>query len=93
LTLKKAIVKMMVATIPMETVGTPKQGYPLLQYEGAVSTRLSLVVWQKAPDPTTWTAPGPPRDQEKTICSKASTVGPDPYGKVSDPCIYGRTSG
>jgi hypothetical protein len=25
---------------------------------------------------------------EKTICSKASTVGPDLHGKVSDPCIY-----
>jgi hypothetical protein len=27
------------------TVGTLKQGYPLLQYEGAVSMRLSLVAW------------------------------------------------
>jgi hypothetical protein len=26
---------------------------------------------------------------EKTISSKVSTVGPDPYGKVLDPCIYG----
>jgi hypothetical protein len=26
---------------------------------------------------------------EKTIYSKISTVGPDPHGKVSDPCIYG----
>jgi hypothetical protein len=25
---------------------------------------------------------------EKMICSKVSTVGPDPHGKVSDPCIY-----
>jgi hypothetical protein len=25
---------------------------------------------------------------EKTIYSKASTVGPDSHGKVSDPCIY-----
>jgi hypothetical protein len=26
-------------------VGTLKQGYPLLQYEDAVPTRLSLVAW------------------------------------------------
>jgi hypothetical protein len=26
---------------------------------------------------------------EKMIHSKVSTVGPDPHGKVSDPCIYG----
>jgi hypothetical protein len=25
---------------------------------------------------------------EKTISSKISTVGPDPHGKVQDPCIY-----
>jgi hypothetical protein len=27
------------------TVGTLKQGYPILQYEDVVPTRLSLVVW------------------------------------------------
>jgi hypothetical protein len=30
---------------PGATVGTLKQGYPLLQYEDAVPTRLSLVAW------------------------------------------------
>jgi hypothetical protein len=30
---------------PGATVGTLKLGYPLLQYEDAVPTRLSLVVW------------------------------------------------
>jgi hypothetical protein len=45
---------------PWATVGTLKQGYPLLQYEGAESMRLSLVAWQTAPDPTTRTAPGLP---------------------------------
>jgi hypothetical protein len=30
---------------PGATVGTLKQGYPLLQYEDAIPTRLSLVVW------------------------------------------------
>jgi hypothetical protein len=43
------------------TVITLKQGYPLLQYEGAVSMRLSLVAWRTVPAPTTWMAPGPPR--------------------------------
>jgi hypothetical protein len=38
-----------------------KQGYPLLQYEGAESMQLSLVVWQTTPDPTTRAALGPPR--------------------------------
>jgi hypothetical protein len=30
---------------PGATVGTMKQGYPLLQYEDAVPARLSLVAW------------------------------------------------
>jgi hypothetical protein len=30
---------------PGATVGTLKQGYPLLQYEDAVLARLSLVAW------------------------------------------------
>jgi hypothetical protein len=30
---------------PGATVGTLKQGYPLLQYEDTVPTRLSLVAW------------------------------------------------
>jgi hypothetical protein len=50
---------------PGATVGTLKHGYPLLQYGGAVSTPLSLVAWQTAPDPTTWMAPGPPRGQRR----------------------------
>jgi hypothetical protein len=29
------------------TVGTLKLGYPLLQYEDAVPTQLSLVAWQR----------------------------------------------
>jgi hypothetical protein len=49
----------------LETVSTLEQGYPLLQYEGAESTRLSLVAWQTAPDPTTRAAPGPPRGQRR----------------------------
>jgi hypothetical protein len=50
---------------PRATVGTLKQGYPLLQYEDALPSRLSLVAWQTAPDPTTWTAPGLPRGQRR----------------------------
>jgi hypothetical protein len=30
---------------PGATIGTLKQGYPLLQHEDAVPTRLSLVAW------------------------------------------------
>jgi hypothetical protein len=31
---------------------------------------------------------GPATWPEKTISSKVSTVGPDPHGKIPDPCIY-----
>jgi hypothetical protein len=47
------------------TIGTLKQGYPLLQYEGTENMRLSLVAWQTAPDPTMWAAPGPPRGRRR----------------------------
>jgi hypothetical protein len=50
---------------PRATVGTQNQGYPLLQYEGTVSMRLSLVARQTTPNPTTWAAPGPPRGQRR----------------------------
>jgi hypothetical protein len=50
---------------PGATVSTLEKGYPLLQYEGALSMRLSLVAWRTVPDPTTWTAPGPPRGQRR----------------------------
>jgi hypothetical protein len=36
---------------PGATVGTLNQGYPLLQYEGAESMRLSLVTWQNSARP------------------------------------------
>jgi hypothetical protein len=49
----------------MPLVGTLNQGYPLLQYEGTVSMRLSLVARQTVPNPTTWAAPGPPRGQRR----------------------------
>jgi hypothetical protein len=49
---------------PGAIVSTLKMGYPLLQYEGVVSMWLSLVAWRTTLDPTTWTAPGPPRGQE-----------------------------
>jgi hypothetical protein len=70
---------------PGATVGILKQGYPLLQYEDATissrvvnSTRSHHVDGSGA---ATW--------PEKTIYSKVSTVGPDPHGKVPDPCMYG----
>jgi hypothetical protein len=41
------IISITVPRIPNSTVpvGTLKQGYPLLQYEGAVPAWLSLVAW------------------------------------------------
>jgi hypothetical protein len=50
---------------PRATVGTLKQGSPLLQCEGTVPTRLSLVAWRTAPVATTWTAPRPPHGQRR----------------------------
>jgi hypothetical protein len=61
-------------------------GYPLLQHEGAVSMRLSLDAWRTTHDPTTRTAPGPPRGREDNIL-QGTNGGSGPHGKVSDPCI------
>jgi hypothetical protein len=52
---------------PRATVSTLEMGYPLLQYEGAVSMRLSLVAWRTTHDLTMRTAPGPPRGREDNI--------------------------
>jgi hypothetical protein len=72
-------------------------GYPLLQYEGAVSMRLSLVMWRTTHDTTTWTAPEPPRSQEgqhtprwqQWVRTPRESVGPldaqpRPLGEVQD---------
>jgi hypothetical protein len=86
---------------PGATIGALKQGYPLLQHEDVVPTRLSLVEWRAAPDPTTWTAPGPPRIQRRQYPPGVNSgfgppwesAGPlrmrtGPPGKVQD--LYGR---
>jgi hypothetical protein len=86
---------------PGATVGTLKQGYPLLLYEGAVSTRLFLVAWQTTSDPTTRTAPGPPRCQKRQYAPRhqqwvqtpMGSIGPlyvwtEPPGKVQN--LHGR---
>jgi hypothetical protein len=78
---------------PGATVSTLEKGYPLLQYEGAMSMRLSLVAWRTNTRPhhvdgfraATW--PG------ETIPSKVSTVGPDPMGRCWTPAYPDRTSG
>jgi hypothetical protein len=78
---------------PGATVGTLKQGYPLLQYEDAIpaeatsshvvnNARPHLVGGSRA---ATW--------PEKTIYSKISTVGPDPMRKCRTPVHVGRTFG
>jgi hypothetical protein len=75
------------------TVGTLKQGYPLLQYEGMESMRLSLVTRQTTPDPTTWAAPGPPRGQRRRHTPRCQQWVRTPTGKCRTPrCTY-RTSG
>jgi hypothetical protein len=82
-------------------VGTLKQGYPSLHYEDAIPTRLSLVAWSTTTDPTTWTAPGPPRGQrsqfppryQQWVRTLWEGAGPlhiqtEPPGKVQD--LHGR---
>jgi hypothetical protein len=74
-------------------VSTLEQGYPLLQYESAVSMRLSVVAWQAVPDPTTWTAPGPPRGQERQYTPWCQQWVRTPTGKCRTPGYTARTSG
>jgi hypothetical protein len=76
-----------------DPVGTLNRGYPLLQYEGAESMRLSLVTWQTAPDPTTWAAPGPPRGQRRRYTPRCQQSVRTPTGKCRTPGYTDRTSG
>jgi hypothetical protein len=78
---------------PGATVGTLKQGYPLLQYEGPVSTWLFLVTWQTTPDPTARTAPGPPRGQKRRYAPRHKQWVRTPMGKYRTPVHTDRTSG
>jgi hypothetical protein len=63
-------------------------GYPLLQYEGAVPMRLSLVAWRTTHDPTTRRLQGHHVAREDNIL-QGINGGSGPHGKVSDPCISG----
>jgi hypothetical protein len=74
-------------------VGTLKQGYPLLQHKGTVSTWLFLVTWQTTPDPTTQTAPGPPRGQRRRYAPRHQQWVRTPMGKCRAPVHTDRTSG
>jgi hypothetical protein len=89
--------KLSIEQIAKVHVSTLEMGYPLLQYEGVVSMRLSLVVWRTTHDPTTGTAPGPPRGREDNILQGINggsghpreSVGPlhirtEPPGRVQD---------
>jgi hypothetical protein len=78
---------------PGATIGTLNQGYPLLQYEGTVSMRLSLVTRQTASDPTTWAAPGPPRGQRRQYTPRWQQWVRTPTGKCQTPGYTDRTSG
>jgi hypothetical protein len=79
---------------PGATVGTMNQGYPLLQYKGTMSKRLSLVTRQTAPDPPPHVGgSGAATWPEETIYSKVSTLGLDPHEKCWTPGYTDRTSG
>ena len=73
-------------------VGTLKQGYPLLQCEGTVPMRLSLVAWRTTPDPTTWTDPGLPRGQRRQYPPRYQRWVRTPIGKCRTPAYTDRTS-
>jgi hypothetical protein len=73
-------------------VGTLKQGYPLLQYEGTESMRLSLVTWQTTPDPTTWAAPGPPHDRRRHYPPRYQRWVRTPMGRCRTPAYTDQTS-
>jgi hypothetical protein len=77
----------------LDFVGTLKQGYPLLQHKDMVPARLSLAAWGTAPDPTTWTAPGPPRGQRRRYPPRYQRWVQTPMGKCRTPAYTDRTSG
>jgi hypothetical protein len=77
---------------PEATVSTLEQGYLLLQYERAVSMQLSVVAWQTVPDPTTWTAPGLPRGQERQYTPWCQQWVRTPTGKCRTPGYTAQTS-
>jgi hypothetical protein len=78
---------------PRATVGTLKQGYPLLRYEGAVPTRLSLIEWQAAPDPTTWTTRGGHVAREDDMPQGISSGSGPPWESAGPLCLWTRPSG
>ena len=55
--------------------------------------RLSLVAWRTAPDPTTWTTPGPPRGQRRQNPPRYKQWIRTPMGKCRTPAYTDRTSG
>jgi hypothetical protein len=78
---------------PGATVGTLKYGYPLLQYGNVVPARLSLAAWRTAPDPTTWTAPRPPRGQRRQYPPRYQRWVRTPWGSVGPLHIRTRPPG
>jgi hypothetical protein len=45
-------------------VGTPNQGYPLLQHEDAAPMRRLQATWRTVPDPTAWAGQRTPRSKK-----------------------------
>jgi hypothetical protein len=82
----------LIISLSFGTVGTLKQGYPLLQGEDAVPTVKSLVAWQAVHCHTTSAALGSPRGQaEGRAPDTRSGSGPTTW-KAPDPVHDGRTS-
>jgi hypothetical protein len=78
---------------PGATISTLEKGYPLLQYEGVASIRLSLVAWQTTPDPTMWMATGLPRGQERQYTPRWRQWVRTPTGKCQTPRCTNQTPG
>jgi hypothetical protein len=65
------------------TVGTPNQGYPLLQHEGITPMRHLLAARRTTPDPTGWAGQRTPRGRRR----HRAPVRSDPRKRTLDPYI------
>jgi hypothetical protein len=66
------------------TVGTLKQGYPLLQHKGIAPMRRLLATWRTASNYTGWAGQRAPRGEER----RHASVRPDPHRGSPGPCIH-----
>jgi hypothetical protein len=66
------------------SVGTLDQGYPLLQYKGAVHVRRLLAARRTTPDSTTWAGLGAPRGKGRW-CTPGRMIGSGPPRRNTGP--------